>query len=54
MTALLKQKAKITVERKARTKFEVADVLKKRKLQESSLADSQAQPQTDAKKKGGI
>ena len=53
MVALLKQKAKITINRKERTKFEVADVFKRRKLNQSSLAESQVQPQGDAKKKSG-
>ena len=44
MVALLKQKAKITINRKDRTKYDVADVLKRRKLNQSSLAESQIQP----------
>ena len=44
MTALLKQKAKITINRKERTKYDVADVFKKRKLNNDALADSQIQP----------
>ena len=45
MVALLKQKAKITIQRKERTKYELADVFKKRKLEGETLADSQMQPQ---------
>ena len=45
MVALLKQKAKVTIQRKDRTKYSIADVFKRRKLNESSLAQSQAQPQ---------
>jgi len=52
MVALLKQKAKITIDRKPRTKYELADILKKRKLNESSLAESFVQPQADDEKKG--
>lgn len=44
MISLLKQKAKITIDRKARTKYELADAIKRRKLNESSLADSMIQP----------
>ena len=45
MVALLKQKAKIVIQRKDRTKYAVADVFKQRKLDESNLAQSQVQPQ---------
>ena len=45
MVALLKQKAKITINRKERKKYEVADVFKKRKLNDEQLAQSQIQPQ---------
>jgi len=51
MVALLKQKAKITINRKERTKYDVADVFKKRKLNESSLAESQIQPQGPGEQK---
>ena len=45
MVALLKQKAKITINRKERKKYDVADVFKKRKLDEEQIAQSQIQPQ---------
>ena len=44
MISLLKQKAKITIDRKARTKYELADRIKKRKLNESNLANRMIQP----------
>lgn len=53
MVALLKQKAKITINRKERKTYDLADVFKKRKLNEEDLASSLLQPQaTDEEKKG--
>ena len=42
MVSLLKQKAKITINRKPRTKYELSDILKQRKLNESIFANSQS------------
>ena len=53
MVALLKQKSKVTLHRKDRATYELADVFKKRKTNESSLADSQSQPQVPAPSKIG-
>ena len=41
MVDLLKQKSKITIQRKERNSFEAADVFKKRKIQEEVKNDSQ-------------
>ena len=45
MVSLLKQKSKITIQRKPRAKYELADAIKKRKLNVSSLEDNMSQSQ---------
>ena len=52
MVNYLKQKAKVTINRKPRTKYEISEALKKRKLNESSLSMSQLQPQAEEEKSG--
>jgi len=51
MVSLLKQKAKITIHRKERTKYDLADVFKKRKLNDGDLASSLLQPQGSEEEK---
>ena len=52
MVNYLKQKAKVTINRKPRTKYEISEALKRRKLNESSLSMSQLQPQAEEEKSG--
>ena len=48
MVALLKQKSKIMVAQKPRKTYEVKNMFKRQKLEDSNLANSQSQPQGKA------
>ena len=52
MVALLKQKSKIIINRKERTKYEVSGVFKKLKTEQSNASVRNAQPQKPVNEKG--